>query len=400
MKLFCINILNLIIYVNSYILHISDIHLDNKYYLSSFDKCLLGDTGLGCCRKYDLPLEHSLPVSKYGDYNCDSPISLVDGTLDWINSNMDIDYIIYTGDTVDHHDITQSPSHNQAEINIVFKLFNKYFPDTKIFYAIGNHDTYPIDQSSPYIYNNFLTHTNSLMSKWLSEKSQHSMKLGGYYSELISDTLKVISLNTIYYDKNNLFKSDNDPKHQMEWLKSELEDATNNNQYVWILGHIPPNKATDYFKEQMLVFHKTYSDIIQMNFFGHTHKDHFELYSNKDNITGCILIPPSLVPYHQNPSFRLLNVNINTGLVMDYKQYTANLNNIIENNIVSFNESYTFTKLYDLDDVSCDSLTELYNKLQNNDNDFLNYYNNFIPKNGYFECDSTCKDGVINLIKL
>jgi predicted phosphodiesterase len=372
---------------------ISDIHLDNKYYTASYDKCLLGDTGLGCCRKYDIPDGHSHPVSKFGDYNCDSPITLIDESFKWIQNNInDIDYIVYTGDSVDHHDITQSPKNNQAEINIVFKLFNKYFPDIKILYAIGNHDTYPIDQSTPYIYSKFLKSITEIMDEWLSDESKQTMQLGGYYSEIIED-LMIISLNTIYYDKNNIFKINNSTyDHQMKWFKLQLIHADDNNYDVWVIGHIPPNKSNKYFKNTFKEIIVKYDSLIKINLFGHTHKDQFLLNESG----GCILVPPSMVPYHQNPSFRVMYSDNN--IVTDYDQYTSNLEDIINNQMVVYNKSYTFTDIYGLTDVSCESLHKLYNKLHNNHELFDIYYKNYKPNNEYNICDTHCRNKLLNEI--
>ena len=134
------------------ILHISDIHYDSRYHIGGVEHCYLGSTGLGCCRKNDIPLKPSGYANEWGSYNCDTPIKLLNESLKWISDHIQIDKIIYTGDSVDHHDITQTIGHNLNEIGTVFTLFREYFPDTQLFHILGNHDTYPIDQTPPFIY--------------------------------------------------------------------------------------------------------------------------------------------------------------------------------------------------------------------------------------------------------
>ena len=106
------------------ILHITDIHLDPEYYPNSPNNCVLGSTGLRCCHKYDIPEKPYKKCSKFGDYNCDTSPWMLNKTYEWIADNLignsssyNIKFISFTGDTVDHHDITQSFSKNVKTIN-------------------------------------------------------------------------------------------------------------------------------------------------------------------------------------------------------------------------------------------------------------------------------------------
>ena len=99
-----------------YALHISDIHSDLEYSPGSPTHCVGGKLGLRCCRKYDIPLYGSHPASPWGSYNCDTPMSLVESTFEWIKENLYLDVIIWTGDSVDHHDIGQTWEKNRKEI--------------------------------------------------------------------------------------------------------------------------------------------------------------------------------------------------------------------------------------------------------------------------------------------
>jgi len=61
----------------------------------------------------------------------------------------------------------------------------------------------PIDQSLPFIYNNFLKKYSQL----LTLDNTNILKYGGYYSDVVKNTnIKIISLNTIYFGKYNLNK--------------------------------------------------------------------------------------------------------------------------------------------------------------------------------------------------
>ena len=97
---------------NLKILHITDIHYDPLYSTNSPTNCFLGNTGLGCCHKYDIPLKNSGKASKWGDYNCDLSYTFLDSTFKWIQKEFynTTQFIIYTGDSAGHHDFSNSLS--------------------------------------------------------------------------------------------------------------------------------------------------------------------------------------------------------------------------------------------------------------------------------------------------
>ena len=126
------------IFSASKFLHITDIHYDPLYTNDSPTKCVLGSTGLGCCHHYDIPLKNSNPANRWGNYDCDTPYTLIDGTLQWIHDNFyntenSIDFIIYTGDSASHHDFSNTPSVVKTSISNINSLFQQYFPKIDYF---------------------------------------------------------------------------------------------------------------------------------------------------------------------------------------------------------------------------------------------------------------------------
>jgi sphingomyelin phosphodiesterase len=75
-----------------------------------------------------------------------------------------------------------------------------------------------------------------------------------------------------------------------------------------------------------------YSSTIAAMFFGHTHRDHFQItYSNYANRTAgnallVSYIAPSLTPTSGMPAFRVYDVDPVTFAVLDSTTYTANMN--------------------------------------------------------------------------
>ena len=128
MKIF-VYLLVFITFVNSLtFLQLTDIHFDSQYLEDSQANCLFGSTGLKCCRETSIGIKPYRNASKWGDYNCDSSLLFIEESLKWISENIETpDFIIWNGDSVDHHDFTQSLNKNLNEINITTSLLYKYF---------------------------------------------------------------------------------------------------------------------------------------------------------------------------------------------------------------------------------------------------------------------------------
>ena len=136
--------------VSNRFLHVTDIHIDTSYHTGSPTHCVLGSTGLGCCRKYDIPLMGSPKARRWGEKTCDAPLLLVNETFRWISQHFtNLDFVLYGGDTVGHHDLSQSESKNLETLGLMSDMFNHHFSTIPVIPNQGNHDTYPIDQTLP-----------------------------------------------------------------------------------------------------------------------------------------------------------------------------------------------------------------------------------------------------------
>ena len=103
----------------------------------------------------DLPIFRQKAM-KWGDYRyCDLPWWTFEDLLKKLsNSNKfgskSIDYILFTGDLPAHDVWNQT---KQQQIDIVHKVasaFTEYFPNTPVFPAIGNHDSFPANSFPPH----------------------------------------------------------------------------------------------------------------------------------------------------------------------------------------------------------------------------------------------------------
>jgi len=360
-------------------LHITDIHYDPLYTTDSPTKCVLGSTGLGCCHQYDIPLKNSNPANRWGNYDCDTPYTLIDGTLQWIHDNFyntenSIDFIIYTGDSASHHDFSNTPSVVKTSISNINSLFQQYFPKIPIYNNLGNHDTWPIDQTTPIEYNKLLEFIANLWNTDINDITSINIQKGGYYSLDLNNSTKLISFNSIFYDGHNLFKHKNlQTDAQIIWLRSILDKARLNRQTIWFISHIFPTagESTNEYNTIIKQIMWDYRDIIKYQWWGHSHNDQFILYQNTDSNTNQItsfsagMVSPSIMPDKRFPAFRIYDYNSSTFDLIDYTQYYCNLTDVIIKDKMSYSKQYSFKELYHLDGLETEHFDQLYNGIIN-----------------------------------
>jgi sphingomyelin phosphodiesterase len=241
------------------------------------------------------------------------------------------------------------------------------------FYPIfGNHECFPADQFD--IFQNetqwLKNQTGNIWRDFLDDQAFTSLRLNGYYSMYNEKyNLRVIVLNTQTCDSVNFFllRNPTDPNHILQWMRSELYIAENNNQTVYIIGHIPPGNQFCFsqWAERYTALVDRFSHVIRGQFFGHTHQDHFEsMHSYVDNsLIGTVFIAPSMTTYtQQNPSFRIFEVDEETKFPLNYYQYRLNLsvvNSNKTNETLIWDIAYDILTEYNLPDLSWGSMDKL-----------------------------------------
>ena len=403
-KLFLLLSLLSFVSANQFV-HITDIHFDSKYKSGSAANCLIGDDlGTHCCREYSIPKKPYRVANQWGDYNCDTPFLLVNKTLEWIaNINPQPDFIIYTGDSPGHHDLTQSIKKNLNSIQAVTEQLYRF---KKVYCNIGNHGPWPVDQLGPKPWNQYLTNKcSSLWKRWIPETAYQTLKHGGYYAMYINQTtktpVKLISLNTLYFDQHNLLikHSDLNTEGQWDWLNTELKQSELDNEHVWIIGHVFPGngEATSTFTQGMINLIQQYNKTVRYQFWGHSHDDFHFVYPNN---TGVGWITASIMPDQHFPSFRIFDYNPDTMVINDYTQYVANLTYLTETNNLTYYKEYSAKEAYNLVDMESNSWTNLITQMKSNDTLFQNYWSN--KKTGYNipPCDQKCKSDFLHSIQL
>lgn len=379
-------------------IHITDIHYDPLYENNSSTNCLAGKLGLECCHKNSVFLNplNKKKGSKWGDFNCDTSYLFINKTLEWIYKNIQpIDFIIYTGDSVDHHDFSQSIQNNINAINDINNLFKYYFPNKIVYSTIGNHDTFPIDQTPNHTNNIFLKNFAIDWNFWLKNSTDTN---GGHFFYTINNSLTILSFDSLYYDTKNLFTND-EAENQWQWLKRNLEIVKNKKGKVWIINHICPfhkEASTDYNKKFIDII-SDYKDIIKYQFYGHTHSDVFTLFNKNNSIVGFGSIPSSIMLDQHEASFRVYEYDRNNFDIINYHQYISDLEKIIKKNTMIYYKSYSFNEEYGLNGVNLENYINLYQKIKVDKNILKKYYNNIKPLSSKDkECDKKCKKKILD----
>lgn len=320
----------------------------------------------------------NVPASTFGAYLADSPEVLMNNSLVEVakaHKDKKFEFVVFTGDLVDHDVIHCSPEvTKEAEIKS-FNLFKHYLDDIPVLPSLGNHDTFPYGQISPlqYDFNNSYHWNEELMADlwinngWFEEKDRNELKSHYAGFSYVTDRgLKVIGLNSNCYYQKNLWSyidisTNPDLFGQWEFLVNELLESEAKGQRVWIMAHIP---TTDYdtLPLQSRIFGKIverFSPYTIANiFYGHTHQDQFHiLYSSNssqsaEDIINMSWVAQSITPLsNYNPSWRYYEVeNESFNIINAYNYYTL-LNETFTNggDEPDWQFEYSVRDLYDPD---------------------------------------------------
>lgn len=117
-----------------------------------------------------------------------------------------------------------------------------------------------------------------------------------------------------------------------------------------------------------------YADIIKGQFFGHTHVDNFvtqpSVFNPKKYVSSTFIHPSLTTHSDLNPSFRIYYANPENYNLLDYVQYRFFVDEVNKSNKPEWIESYRFTKLFSVPDLSPNSLLRAADLIHNNSSIF------------------------------
>ncbi|EXJ64067.1 hypothetical protein A1O7_00403 [Cladophialophora yegresii CBS 114405] len=373
------------------VLHLSDWHLDPRYDIGSEGNC----SNYMCCRPYSVNTElstdsrnPSIPASRFGSFLCDSPADLALSAFVNMPGFFDMDdlaFSIFTGDIVSHdpEDIL-SQDYVSYEEEVTFKVFKRMLGDNiPIYAALGNHDTLPVGFNTPHAMDPDATNSSSNIMQWNYDLvstlwSSHSWLNDteaefarthyGAYATTTSQGLRVISLNSDFWYKENIFNYWNvtnpDPSGILKWLADELSACEKRGQRAWIIAHVlsgydgaspMPNPTALFYS----IVRRFSPATIAAIFFGHTHQDQLQIFydylpssqvsvsdpSNPDvprtlrDTTQIDIAKPLQVSYigpsitpltGLNSGYRVYQVDSKTFSIMGAQTYIANMSNSLK----------------------------------------------------------------------
>lgn len=371
-------------------IHASDIHLDTLYEPGASMDCKYPL----CCRSsFGVTNDTAKQAGYWGSPSkCDLPLRTVEAFLKQA-ATLNASFVFQTGDDPSHAIWLYTQETHLSNSLVLTKIFETYFPTTQVYPLLGNHAGFPQDQYH-YGYEQWLLDgLTSMWSQWLPPSAQTTHLENGYYSIKDAATgVRVLGINTQMCDNMNLWLvlNDTDPGNHLQWLRSALYSAEQAGERVYIIGHIPPGDhfcqstwATVY---RALV--NRFRNTIKGQFFGHTHKDQFEVVSSLQEgqtPAGVIYVVPGMTSYsYHKPCFRLYEADQSTYEILNFYTYcldvaTANLDN---STFPQFQITYDPISEYDMPDLSPESWQELTLKMEGNPDlgqTYWEHYTNPVP---------------------
>uniref|UniRef100_G1SFK1 Acid sphingomyelinase-like phosphodiesterase n=1 Tax=Oryctolagus cuniculus TaxID=9986 RepID=G1SFK1_RABIT len=382
--------------------HVTDLHLDPTYHLTD-DRTKVCSSSKGANASNPGP---------YGDVLCDSPYKLILSAFDFIEkSGQEASFMIWTGDSPPHVPVSELST--DTVINVIANMtitIQSLFPDLQVFPALGNHDYWPQDQL-PIATSKVYDAVANLWGPWLDEEATLTLRKGGFYTQKVTNNLRIISLNTnLYYSPNVVTLNKTDPANQFEWLENTLNNSQKNREKVYIIAHVPvgylpySNNTTairEYYNEKLVDIFRRYSDVILGQFYGHTHRDSIMILSDeKGRPVNSLFVAPAVTPVKNilakqtnNPGIRLFQYDPHDYKLLDMLQYYLNLTEANLKEESNWKLEYILTHAYDIEDLHPTSLYGLAKEFASlHSKQFVKYYNYFfVSYDSSAICDRKCK---------
>ncbi|KAF8361752.1 asm-1 [Pristionchus pacificus] len=396
------------------VLQITDIHIDFHYESGSEAEC----ADPVCCRGKNSRnwANPSVSAGFWGTIGkCDIPYRTMENMLKHISDTQHIDYIMVGGDIIDHYDWKYSWEETLEVLQNVSSLFKTHFPTTPIYWALGNHEGVPVNSFAPHSVNeqfwpvHLYDQLTEMNKPWIKEDGDNSSRFRGSWSTLVTDRLRLISINTGFCINTNffLYLNQSDPDGTMTWFVDQLTKAELSGENVHILAHIPPGyyDCLEGWSRNYYRVIQRFSSIITGQFFGHVHYDYFTLfYEDMNDVSsepiGVAYVSPSASTFdYLNPGYRVYTLDAeNTFKIIDHDNYYADLSFADENTEPEWKLLYSARQEYNITDLSPKSWNAVADNIFTNatltDRFFQLAYRTESPR-----CDSSCRHYQLCLLR-
>ncbi|OBT92828.1 hypothetical protein VE01_09047 [Pseudogymnoascus verrucosus] len=402
------------------VVHISDIHVDLDYTVGASWNC----TKNICCRGYtpaDEPGNNDTPAGEYGNVRCDTPLSLEESMYAAIETLVpEREFAIFTGDVVEGAVWSVTNAEVTEDLNSAYARMRAM---GKTYAVTGNHDACPVNSFPPADVSTTISTQwaydamSAGWETWIGSAAASEVSSNfGSYSVVDGSGLRIVSINTNFWYKQNFWMYDKknwerDPSGMFAWLVKQLQTAETAGERVWIIGHMPMG-ASDAFHDASYYFDliiQRFDATIAAVFYGHTHKDQFEIaysdYTNQGFSTATMMsyIAPALTPTSGNPTFRVYDVDPVTFGILDmtvyYTDLTSSTFQIAPTWEVLYSVKDTYGRLLGITDTAAELTPAFWHNLtalfETDDAVFQAYIGRKTRDYATSTCTGTCKTGEI-----
>jgi len=335
-------------------------------------------------------------AGEFGDYNCDSVWIVQNFTEKTLMKRQKPDFILYGGDHTALKDPNQGMSDTEWYIKDIARLLREvraaYGSDVRVFPMLGNHDSYPFYQfpeKGPF----FAYETAAEAWKdFLSPESIETVRKGAYYTELIEPGLRIVVVNTaMYFDGNWAFPQWTvDPGGMLAWLRSVLQKAKDNGEYVFLAGHVPPGSTLTFDFDMWIQFNDQYVEAlngfngfpIAASFYGHHHWTTYRIISN-ENVTAATsanshvgFVSSSLTPRpNANPCFtEYTYMTTAPYTVIDRSYEYIDLDEANRKGTLEWKKAKSYGEIFSAKKLDVETLNEVVARMHKDPNLFRAYY--------------------------
>lgn len=248
----------------------------------------------------------------------------------------DIDFIIWTGDNLDHYIWFQTFENQFFNQRHLKKYLVDYLNYTgPIYPVLGNHEGVPTDMFD-FVLNRWVFEVFAdIWKDYLTPEAYRNMSSYGYYHMKHLDTdLRIIGTFSMVYDTQNWYTLPNhtDPLDHLKFLEETLELCEHNGEVAYLIGHIPPGDifTLSQWSKRFQALVNRFTNVIRGQFYGHTHYDEFKnvkSFRDDELSAGTVWAVGSLTSYpRKNPGLRIWEVDAETWHLWDYEQHRMYVN--------------------------------------------------------------------------
>jgi len=332
----------------------------------------------------------------FGDYQCDTVKTVLNFTKESLKHQPKPDFILYGGDHIAVMDPKQSIEDTEWFINDISQFLREvrdaYGPDVRVFPMLGNHDTYPpyqFPKSGPfYIYEA----AAEAWADFLQPESLKTVRIGGYYTELIEPGLRIVVINTAMYFRGNIaiYLLDPDPGGQLAWFRGVLQKAKEAGESVFVAAHCPPGSYNNEklgmwnrFNDHFVHAYEGYNgNPVVASFFGHHHWTSYRILSNQNvkvannENSHVAFLSNSLSPRPmENPAFTEYTYMTKAPYtVLDRSYQYIDLDEANRLGVLKWKKGKSYRELFGIDKLDVNSLSDALNRMHDDEDLFLAFY--------------------------